>query len=154
MEVQLLMPNRALDHPPHSHHPTRVLPTRVVPTRVLIVDQSDDSRDVIRTVLERRGVEILEALSARAGLEILREQRPDVIVLDLEADAADDAQLQAQYDDELAANKAEMVILGNLRRDECPSSCHLVRKPYHYKALIEKIEQLASHALSGMHGSD
>ena len=114
------------------------------PRRVLIVDQSADSRDVIRTVLERRGVEIYEALTARAGLEILRQQHPDVIVMDLETDAADDVHVQAAYDNERAANKTEMVILGNMRRDQFPADRHLVQKPYHYGALIEKIEQLAS----------
>ncbi len=133
MEVQLQMPDLAPDHTPLRHA-----------KRVLIVDRSDDSRDVIRTILERRGVEIYEALSARAGLEIVRQQRPDVIVLDLETDAADDVQVQAAYDDELATNKAEMVILGNLRRDQFHADRHLVRKPYHYGALIEKIEQLVS----------
>ncbi len=114
----------------------------VTPKRVLIVDQSDDSRDVIRTILERRGVTIYEAPSARAGLDILRQQRPDVIVLDLETDAADDLQVQAQYNQELAHNRAEMVILGNMQRDPLLANRHIVRKPYHYGALIEKIEQL------------
>lgn len=131
MEVQLQMPNLALNHPGLGH-----------PKRVLLVDKSDDSRDVIRTVLERRGVEIYEAPSARTGLELLREHRPDVVVLDLEADAAEDAQVRAAYDSELASNSAEMVILGNLRQDQLPTGKHVVRKPYHYGPLIQKIEQL------------
>ncbi len=130
MEVQLLMPNLASDHP----------------KRVLLVDRSDDSRDVLRTVLERRGVEIYEAPSAHTGLEMLRQHHPDVIVLDLEAEAANDATVRAAYDNERASNPAEMVILGNLRQDQQATDQHIVRKPYHYGPLIQKIEQLVGQA--------
>ncbi len=131
MEVQLQMSNSVWDYAKTGH-------TR----RVLLVDQSADSRDVIRTVLERRGVEIFEAPSARSGLEILRQCHPDVVVLDLETDAAEDADIRDAYDDELSSHHAEMVILGNLRQDERTGDQHVVRKPYHYGPLIQKIEQL------------
>ena len=52
--------------------------------RVLIVDQSPESREVLRTALERQGTEILEACRPRQGLEMVRTHQPDVIVLDLE----------------------------------------------------------------------
>ncbi len=132
MEVQLQMSKSACDHPGSGHARS-----------VLLVDQSDDSRNVIRTVLERRGVEIFETPSARRGLEILRQYHPDVVVLDLETDAADDAQIRRDYDDEAASHQVEMVILGNLRQDSSAPDKHVIRKPYHYGPLIEKIEQLA-----------
>ncbi|MHB0958978.1 MAG: hypothetical protein ACYC6N_23905 [Pirellulaceae bacterium] len=114
-------------------------------TRVLIVDRSADSRNVIRTVLERRGVQILEALSAQQGLEIVRRDRPEVVVLDLEAEAADDVSVRCAYETELADHRAELVVLGNLRRSDVMPEQHLVRKPYHYGPLIRKIEQLIEH---------
>ena len=120
-----------MPNPPNKH-----------PKQVLIVDQSDDSRDVIRTVLERRGVGVHEAPGARPGLEILRQCHPDVVVLDLEADAADDDQVRAAYELEVAQGHAEIVILGNMRRSSEPIAKHLVSKPYHYGPLIRKIEQL------------
>ena len=73
---------------------------------------------------------------------MLRQHRPDVVVLDLEAEAAEDVQIRAAYDSELASNPAEMVILGNLRQEQLPSDRHVVRKPYHYGPLIKKIERL------------
>jgi CheY-like chemotaxis protein len=126
MEVQLPMPNRSTGRR----------------GCVLIVDQSEESRDVFRTVLERRGVEILEAPEARRGLELLRTSHPDVVVLDLEAESADDVLIRAAFDRELADQCAEMVVLGSLRHAGAPDSGHLVAKPYHYGPLIRKIEQL------------
>ena len=114
--------------------------------RVLIVDQSEDSRSVFRTALERRGVQIFEASGARLGLDIVRQQRPEVVVLDWESAAAEDPSIRAAYESELTSHGAELVILGNLRRSDLTADQHVVRKPYHYGPLIRKIEQLIEHS--------
>lgn len=136
MEVQLPMPGQLSDRR----------------RRVLIVDQSEESRDVLRTVLERRGVEILEAPEARQGLSLLRQLRPEVVVLDMEAESADDLTVFAAMDRELALQHGEMVVLGNLRRGQASESSHLVPKPYHYGPLIRKIEQLVEQSVEARRG--
>ncbi len=61
---------------------------------VLIVDRSKDSREVLRTVLEKRGVRTWEAAEARRGVELARQHHPQVIVLDLEAGDADHEEIR------------------------------------------------------------
>jgi CheY-like chemotaxis protein len=53
---------------------------------VLIVDRSEETREVLQAVLERRGVRTLAAGKAKKGLELARQHRPDLIVLDLDLD--------------------------------------------------------------------
>ncbi len=55
------------------------------PCNVLIVDRSEETREVLQTVLERRGVRTLAASKAEAGLELAERHHPDLIVLDLES---------------------------------------------------------------------
>jgi CheY-like chemotaxis protein len=50
---------------------------------VLVVDDDQETRNVIQTALERVGYEIRAAASAEEGLEILEERRPDAIIADL-----------------------------------------------------------------------
>ena len=50
---------------------------------VLIVDRSEETREVLQTVLERRGERTLAASRAVKGLELARRHRPDLVVLDL-----------------------------------------------------------------------
>ena len=71
---------------------------------------------------------------------------PAVVVLDLESVAAADTSLRAAYESELTSHRAELVVLGNLRRCDVAAAQHLVRKPYHYGPLIRKIEQLIEHS--------
>ena len=113
---------------------------------VLIVDQSEDSREVLRTVLQRRGMETYEASRAEQGLQLAQQHRPGVIVLDLEAVPADDERIWDGFDAERRKNNTPMVILGNARRYGVSIlNGQLVTKPYHFGPLIRKIEELLGY---------
>ena len=110
---------------------------------VLIVDYSDESREVLRTVLERRGVSILEARQGVEGLKILRQQHPDVVVVDLENDHDGEGSLENAYHDESQRNETSLVVLGRVSAHRDTGRCsQVISKPYHYGPLIRTIEQL------------
>jgi DNA-binding response OmpR family regulator len=110
---------------------------------VLIVDHSDDCREVLRTALERRGVQTLEASGARQGAELARRFHPQVIVLDLDADAADDEEIRRQYCAESHEHDAYLVVLGrSVGYEQAVPRNRVLSKPYHYAPLIRTIETL------------
>ena len=53
------------------------------PLRVLLVDDEADFRRAARTVLERRGITVLEAASGDEAVDRLQHRSPDLLVLDL-----------------------------------------------------------------------
>ena len=135
---------------------------------VLIVDRSEETREVLQTVLERRGVRTLAAGRTDVGLELARRHQPDLIVLDLELDDVAEcteglvgqtflsATLPAPGPTGMSAPRMPapqpqyqpcLVFLGNLRgwRNRLPEG-EFVSKPYHYGPLIRKIEELLEHA--------
>jgi CheY-like chemotaxis protein len=118
--------------------------TSLVPNRsVLIVDPSDESRSVLRTILEHRGLRIFEASRAEEGLELARSHRPDLIVVDLEVAPAEDDSVSAGYEAESRHNQAALTLLGNVRRASADAPREgFVSKPYHYAPLVRKIESL------------
>jgi CheY-like chemotaxis protein len=120
-----------------------LIPSRfaAAPQSVLIVDRSEESREVLRTVLGRRGLRILEATEARQGLELARRHHPGVIVLDLETESADDDAVRDQYDVQSTREGASLVVLGRSVRS-APARGAVVSKPYHFAPLIRKIEEL------------
>ena len=112
---------------------------------VLIIDRSEDSRQVLKTALERRGFQTMESLTAGDGLEMVRMHHPELVVLDLEAIPANEPSVRVQLDLETEPSQTPIVILGNLRKNEVlPPHCLVVRKPYHYGPLIRKIEQMVT----------
>ena len=51
--------------------------------RILVVDDDDDIRGLVKTLLERTGAEIKEATNGRDGLREFHAWRPDLVVLDV-----------------------------------------------------------------------
>ena len=109
---------------------------------VLIVDTCLEAREVLRTALERRGMQTLEASGAQVGLDLARQHHPDLIVLDVETTTTQGGRTAEQFQQALGSDHAPLVILGTARRTGKLQSGEFVAKPYHYAPLIHKIEQL------------
>jgi response regulator RpfG family c-di-GMP phosphodiesterase len=118
------------------------MPASETTPSVLIIDQSDDTRDVLRTILQRRGVSVFEAGAAAAGVELARRHHPEVIVMDGETVPDQDTSSRDQIDNETATRHSQLLVLGKVRRDsETLRNGEFVAKPYHYGPLVRKIEQ-------------
>jgi DNA-binding response OmpR family regulator len=52
-------------------------------SRILVVDDDDDIRGLVRTLLERAGHQVSEAADGRAGLRELYQGSPDLVILDV-----------------------------------------------------------------------
>ena len=52
-------------------------------TKILVIDDEQGIRDLLDTLLRRKGYDVVLAESGRQGLDLFRRERPDVIVLDL-----------------------------------------------------------------------
>lgn len=50
---------------------------------VLLVEDHEENRDVYSTILRVSGYEVLEAVNGQEGIRIAREQRPDLILMDI-----------------------------------------------------------------------
>ena len=53
------------------------------PGRILIIDDNRDYLFSMGTFLERNGFEVLAAEDGRKGLDMIKEERPDLILLDV-----------------------------------------------------------------------
>jgi len=112
---------------------------------VLIVDRSEENREVLGTALERRGRRIFAAGRARRGLEL---------------EATSPEEVYALFARQSREQGTALVMLGRLRRDQptnasrrCsvgpraePTGGEFVAKPYHYGPLIHRIEELLEAA--------
>jgi DNA-binding NtrC family response regulator len=58
-------------------------------TKVLVIDDEQGIRDLLDTLLRRKGYDVVLAESGRKGLECFRRERPDVVVLDLKMPGMD-----------------------------------------------------------------
>ena len=51
--------------------------------RILVIEDEAEMIDLTRIVLEREGYEVIGAVGGSRGLELVKKERPDLILLDL-----------------------------------------------------------------------
>lgn len=111
--------------------------------QVLVVDSCEDSREVLCTMLQRRGFPTLQANRAARGVELVRDHQPRLIVLDVESDSAEEETIREQYDAESRRIDARLLLIGRstIYEQILPRDC-VVAKPYHFAPLLRTIERL------------
>ena len=57
--------------------------------KILVIDDEPSIRDLLNTLLRRKGYAVVLAESGQKGLELFRREHPDVIVLDLKMPGMD-----------------------------------------------------------------
>jgi CheY-like chemotaxis protein len=53
------------------------------PYRILLVDDEPGIRKILRLFLELEGFQIFEAVTANQAIQVIRKERPDLVILDV-----------------------------------------------------------------------
>jgi two-component system cell cycle response regulator DivK len=59
------------------------------PARILIVEDSDDNRQIVRDLFESAGLELIEATDGAEGVAMARDHQPDLIIMDIQLPVID-----------------------------------------------------------------
>jgi two-component system cell cycle response regulator DivK len=57
--------------------------------RILLVEDTEDNREIVRDLMDSVGYELLEANDGAAGLAMAAEHRPDLILMDIQLPVMD-----------------------------------------------------------------
>ena len=64
--------------------------------KVLVVDDDPDFVEITRTVLQAHGFQVTSASSGRLALEMMRQEIPDAVIMDVMMEGATDGQQVSQ----------------------------------------------------------
>jgi CheY-like chemotaxis protein len=82
--------------------------------RILVIEDNLDNYDLVRFLLQQEGYSVLGAYDGRQGLDMVREQAPDVVLLDLSIPEINGWELAAQLKaDPTTAHIAVLAITGH-----------------------------------------
>jgi two-component system, cell cycle response regulator DivK len=118
--------------------------------RILVVDDHDLNRELVRSILERRGYEVLQAEDGEVGVALAQKARPDVILMDLTMPRKDGFAATRELKAALDTRSIPIVALTALamRGDEEKAVAAGVdgylTKPVDRKRLEETVERLMS----------
>jgi DNA-binding response OmpR family regulator len=123
--------------------------------KILVVDDDPDVLEAIGIVLEANGYEVITALDGLEGLAKLKEERPDLMVLDLLMPRMDGFEVCKELKDPRRAKYAHVPIIilssvreqASQRRYELETGLQLdvddyVEKPIEPNVLLKRIRKI------------
>jgi len=123
--------------------------------KILVVDDDPDIREAMRAVLEAHSHQVVTARDGEEGLSKLKEERPDLMILDLLMPRMDGFAVLKELEDPRRSkySKIPVLILTSVREDasrrryELETGLELnfadyVEKPIDPHALVTRVEKL------------
>jgi two-component system phosphate regulon response regulator PhoB len=129
---------------------------------IVVIEDEDDIRDVVVYNLERAGYAIRSAADGRAGLRVVREHTPDLVVLDLMLPELDGLEVCRALREDLATELLPVIML-TAKGDESDIVAGLgagaddyVTKPFSPRELVARVQAMLrrSERGSGAVGTD
>jgi two-component system, cell cycle response regulator DivK len=115
--------------------------------RILVVEDTEDNRQIIRDLLSSVGYELIEAVDGAAGVALAQKERPDLILMDIQLPQMDgyEATRRIRAIPELAGVPIIAVTSYALSGDEAKTraaGCDgYVAKPFSPRQLLAKVRE-------------
>jgi CheY-like chemotaxis protein len=123
--------------------------------KILVVDDDPDFVEYTRIVLESHGYEVRTAATAELALRLMRQEKPDVALLDVMMSyVLDGIQLTRQMCDDPELRNIPVIMIsaivsreeaGAFPTDECVSVKAFMTKPVDPGELLRQVAKLAQH---------
>jgi two-component system cell cycle response regulator DivK len=116
---------------------------------VLIVEDNEKNMKLVRDVLQHKGYKVLEATNATAGLKLAGDERPDLILMDIQLpDINGIAALKMIRKDERIARTPVVAVSASAMPDEqqkivASGFDAYITKPINMKLFLETVERFA-----------
>lgn len=115
--------------------------------KILIIEDDKFLRELISKKLTKEGFEILEAMDGEEGLRKAKEEKPNLVLLDLILPGIDGFEVLARIKEDTKVSNIPIIILSNLgQRDDIERGMKLGAVDYLIKAhftpseIIEKVK--------------
>ncbi len=117
--------------------------------RILCIEDEPEMIDLIRLILERKGFEVLGAVGGQEGLDAIRREKPDLVLLDLMMPDVDGWEVYRQMKaDEELQNTPVVVVTAKAQSIDKVLGLHIakvddyVTKPFGPGDLAESVDRV------------
>ena len=119
---------------------------------ILVVDDSENTRQMLSTYLEAHGFEVLTAVNGREGFDLALENHPSLVVMDLMMPEQDGLESLDALAENPATQEIPVIIISGKgsRLDQVLSldkgAYYYLEKPFDLNEIVRKAKELASPA--------
>lgn len=122
--------------------------------KIVYIEDEPEMIDLVRLILSRKGYEVIGANGGRAGLEMVRHELPDLVLLDLMMPDMDGWEVYQQMKAGAETTRIPVIVVtAKAQSIDKILGLHIAKvddyisKPFSPQELIESIEKvLAAHA--------
>lgn len=118
-------------------------------TTVLVIDDEELNLKLVNRMLAGEGFRVLRAASAEEGLELLHQERPNVILMDIRLGGMDGLEATRRVKADPAFASIPVVVVSayameeDLERASQAGCSGYIRKPFTKKELVEAVRKVA-----------
>jgi len=121
-----------------------------MPATILIADDNDDNRELLQLLLVGAGYDVREAKDGRECVAIARDERPDLIVIDLSMPVLDGWGVVRELKADQSTRTIPCMAVtahADLTRSQAMETgfSAYVSKPFHIEALLKTVAEVLSH---------
>ena len=116
---------------------------------VVCVEDEPEMIDLIRLILSRKGFEVIGADGGKKGLEAIREQKPDLVLLDLMMPDMDGWEVYQQMKADKATREIPVIVVtAKAQSIDKVLGLHIAKvddyisKPFSPQELLDSVEQV------------
>lgn len=114
----------------------------------MVIEHDWRMRKLIRANLEALGLEVREAINGRHGLELLREGRPSLLLLDLDLLSMDALHLLSACHAQVSGQRLPIIIMSaehpQRQLMQGGHASGFLQKPFAASVLVEQVQQVLS----------
>lgn len=134
--------------PPEHHEPVQP------GVRILVVDDEDDIRKLLKRLLSGRGHQVLEADSGLAALRAVKEQAPDLIVLDAMLPEVHGFEIARRIKGSKRYGHVPIIMVSAVYRgwryaEDLKQTCgvdHFIEKPFRISDIVRAVDDCLTRA--------
>ena len=115
--------------------------------RILVVEDQEDNRQILRDLLDSAGYKMTEAWDGEAGVAAAKEQRPDLILMDIQLPLMDGYEATRRIKADPETQKIPIIVVTSYALSGDDGKAHAagcdayVTKPYSPRQLLAKIKE-------------
>ena len=118
--------------------------------KIILADDNLPSRELMREILETSGHRVMEAVNGRDALDLVHQNRPDLVFLDLQMPVMDGFRVIQELRNDIRFRKLPVVavtasaMLGDRERAIAAGFDSYIAKPINLGEVRKQIESLSS----------
>ncbi len=115
--------------------------------KILVIEDNEPNRYLIKFTLEKNGFEVIEAINGVSGVEMAVEQKPDLIIMDIQLPDMDGLEATRRIRESEADGEVPIVALTSYamtgdREKALAAGCNgYIEKPINPETFIAEIEK-------------